>query len=132
MRLSKESWLLGIVAALMVSLLIKVFYDVRQLHQEGSVESLGLVLMGFGLIFITAHRRLGATVYKRGIALRARIARPVWTEVGERTAQKLYLMVGFVTLVAGLAMFLAEAHRGGSSMAIKPDGWCVDCQSKGL
>jgi hypothetical protein len=95
----------GISIVTFVGLLLAVFWGIviRDVLTEevGDQGWLGVVILALGVFLAVFHRSIGRKVHAKSLSVKIFSTDSFWTKFGVADAQKLYLVIGIMTAIAG-------------------------------
>jgi len=74
------------------------------------MQVLGIVITLFGLFLSILNKEIGSRIYRSIIYSRFRFGTSFWKNFGEGNTQKLYLIIGTITAIAGIIIIILSFY----------------------
>ena len=107
--ISVNKILLLIVAVILIGFWFAVVQDIHSNNIE-NMHVLGIVITLLGLFLAILNRAIGSQFYKSIIYSRFRFGTSFWKNFGEGNTQKLYLIIGTITSLAGVIIIILSFY----------------------
>ena len=107
--ISVNKILLLIVAVILIGFWFAVIQGIRSNHIE-DIHVLGIVITLLGLFLSILNKELGSRIYRSIIYSRFRFGISFWKIFDEENTQKLYLIIGTITVLAGVIIIILSFY----------------------